>query len=160
MTELYVDVDSHRFYPEILRVAERYGFELYIVTRNYLVVGAKVHLILAEDKMKGGAWIGANVGRGDICITGDPSLAASCAVRDAIVLQPSGPPWNGEIKGSGGSSIVNFHAASGPRNFAEWLEGAIAAGRAAAPRALAPPASIGGWYGRPTRWVRRKVGQK
>jgi uncharacterized protein YaiI (UPF0178 family) len=126
MTDLYVDLDAQRVLPQVLRVAERYSLELYIVTRDYLHADANVHLILAqEDLPDPGAWIAANIRQGDICVTADIGLATSCTLRGAQALSPAGWLWGDR------SVHPALHSAPNPRAVAQRLEATIIAGRAA-----------------------------
>jgi uncharacterized protein YaiI (UPF0178 family) len=126
MLDLFVDVDCRPVLPQVLRAAERYLLELYVVTRDYVHADANVHLILAqEDEANSGAWIAANIRPGDICITGDPRLASSCILRGAQALSPAGRLWCGDSAGVG---VIG--AVPNPRSFTQRLEATIIAARA------------------------------
>jgi uncharacterized protein len=94
MPDLYIDIDARTLYSQVLPIAQRRDVDLYVVTRDYLSVDETVHLILLDDSQKnGGAWIAANISPGDICVSGDSKVAASCILRGAIVLSPAGRQW-------------------------------------------------------------------
>jgi uncharacterized protein YaiI (UPF0178 family) len=139
MMNLYVDIDAHLVFPQILRMAQRYGLDLYVVTTDFWRVDEKVHLILAqEDDINSSAWIAANIGRGDICVTGDPNLATNCLLRGAQALSPAGRLWAGD-----GINETTIGAAANPQACMRALERAIVAGRTAGRGAL------GAWPGFP-----------
>ena len=151
MLNLYVDLDAHTVYSQIFRMAQRYGLELYVVTTDFWQVDEKVHLIVAQedDDINGSAWIAANIGRGDICVTSDPNLATNCLLRGARALSPAGRFWSGDA-----INETTIGAAANPQACMHALEGAIVAGRTAGrdvpgawrgfPRAgLATAASLG-----------------
>jgi uncharacterized protein YaiI (UPF0178 family) len=96
MPELYADTDAWLVLLPIIRAARRHALELYVVTRDFFAVDGSVHLILQEERVNSGAWIAANIAAGDICVTGDPGLAASCIARGARALSPAGRAWSGE----------------------------------------------------------------
>jgi uncharacterized protein YaiI (UPF0178 family) len=128
MMNLYVDIDAHMVFPQILRMAQRYRLELYVVTTDFWHVDEKVHLIVAQedDDINGSAWIAANIERGDICVTSDPSLATNCLLRGARALSPAGRFWAGD-----GINETTIGAAASPQACMRALEGAILAGRTA-----------------------------
>ena len=133
MLDLYIDLDAHTVYPQALRAAQHHALDLYVVTKDYLPADTNIHLIVAEDgPINGSAWIAANIARGDICITGDSALAASCVLRGALVLAPSGRPW-------GPDTVNSLSDAWSPdtRGFSQQLERAIVATRAVSPRTFA-----------------------
>jgi uncharacterized protein YaiI (UPF0178 family) len=143
MLDLYIDVDAHAVYPQILRIAQRHSLELYVVTNDYLHGDPTVHLIAAEDdQANGSAWITGNITRGDICITGDSGLAVNCLVLGALALSPTGRPWVG-----GGIEREAKGAESWPldaRAFALCLEQIIASMRVAGQRGFTAPQNLSG----------------
>jgi uncharacterized protein YaiI (UPF0178 family) len=163
MLDLYVAVDAHAVYQQTLRAAQRYSLDLFLVTRDYLHCDANVHLIIAEEgRGDGAAWITANISGGDICITADIRLAGASVARGAVALSPTGRAWNGDFAGgmtdpraSNGQQPSSGSAgrwAPEARAFAQQLETAIVATRAANPRSLAsrvrPSSGVGasgGW---------------
>ena len=97
MLDLFVDIDACpvSIFPHIARVALRRSLDLYVVTKDYLGVDPNTHLILTEEGSEGGReWIAANITRGDICVTGEANLAAGCALRGALALEPNGRLWS------------------------------------------------------------------
>jgi hypothetical protein len=142
MLDLYIDSNAHAVYPQTQKTALRHSLDLYVVTKDYFHTDTNVHLILTqENEVNGGAWIAANISRGDICVTTDSSLAASCCLRHATVLSPTGRTWRVNFSsGAGGtiaaspqlmSSDAPGHLVPDARAFAQRLETAIVTTRAA-----------------------------
>jgi uncharacterized protein YaiI (UPF0178 family) len=139
MPDLYIEIDAHGVYQQALRTAQRHSIDLYVVTRDYLPVDANLHLIVGqEDKASGGAWILANIKRGDICVTADSGLAVNCILRGASALSPTGRQWGVDALGDEVKGESETRAAE-PRGFADRLEKMIAsaAGRVAGSRHFA-----------------------
>ena len=93
MLQIYIDADACPVKSEILRVGERHGLEVYIVSNSGLrpVVNPRVHVI----KVDSGAdvaddWIAERVGDGDIVVTADILLADRCFKPGAGVINPNG----------------------------------------------------------------------
>src|ERR1700722_19067445 len=130
MPDLYIEIDSHLVYPQALRAAQRHSLELYVVTKDYLAADANLHLIAIEDDhANGGAWIVSNIGRGDICITADPHLAAGCIQRGALALSPSGRQWGADAAGDDARGAAERWSVD-TRLFVQRLENGIAVARA------------------------------
>jgi uncharacterized protein YaiI (UPF0178 family) len=126
MLDLYADINAKPVLPQLLRAAERYGLELYLVTADFLYADTNVHLILAQDdQVKPGSWIAANILRDDICITADFRLAEACILRGAEALSPDGRLWDANALDEG-----TIRSAPNPRGFAQRLEAAIVSTRA------------------------------
>lgn len=96
MLEIYTDGDACPVKEEILRVAERHGLTVYIVSNSGLrpVNSPRVHMI----KVDAGAdaaddWIAERIGDGDIAVTADILLADRCLKKKAEVISPSGKPF-------------------------------------------------------------------
>jgi uncharacterized protein YaiI (UPF0178 family) len=125
MTDLYVEIDAHGVFPQTLRAAQRHALDLYVVTRDYFEGDANVHLIVIEDdQANGGAWILANIRRGDICVTADSGLAVNCILRGAQALTPSGRQWGVDAVNDDTKAVVEPWATD-VHAFAERLEKAI-----------------------------------
>ena len=103
MTEIYVDADACPVKDEIVRVAERHGIIVHMVSnsgirpsnpklvRNVMVADG---LDVADD------WIADHCGAGDIVITADIPLAARCVEAGAHVVDPTGRPLTPDNIGS------------------------------------------------------------
>ena len=93
MTTIYVDADACPVKDEVVRVAERHGSKVFIVTNGgvrpirhplvemtYVPSGPDV----ADD------WIAERIAAGHICVTADIPLAGRCVKAGADVLKPNG----------------------------------------------------------------------
>jgi uncharacterized protein YaiI (UPF0178 family) len=137
MPDLYIDVDVHEVYVQAVRAARRYSLELYVITRDYLPAEENVHLIAVEDdQVNGGAWIAANITRGDICVTTDPDVAANCIQRGALALAPTGRQWSKDPANNDSRRVVESWPAD-VHAFAQRLDRVIVSARAMSPRAFA-----------------------
>lgn len=96
MLKIYVDADACPVKAEVLRVAERHGLEVYMVSNGGLrpVNDPNVHMVqvpsgadVADD------WIVEHIEEKDIVITADILLADRCVKREASVVSPSGKPF-------------------------------------------------------------------
>ena len=97
MLEIYVDADACPVKAEILRVAERHGLAVHMVSNggirpsphprvNTVIVPAGADV--ADD------WIAEHIGPSDIAITADVPLASRCLQKGASVLGPTGKPFS------------------------------------------------------------------
>jgi uncharacterized protein YaiI (UPF0178 family) len=138
MLDLYLELDARGVYPQAVRAAQRHALDLFIVSNDYLPTGPNVHLIAVEDdQVNGGAWVLANIGRGDICVTANSGLAVNCILRGALALSPSGRQWGADAIGDDAKSFAEPWAANAEL-FAQRLEKAIASARGMRPRAFPP----------------------
>jgi uncharacterized protein YaiI (UPF0178 family) len=130
MLDLFVDIDNCPVFPQIARAATCHLLDVYVVTRDYLVVEPNVHLILAQEG-DGAAreWIAAHISRGDICVTPETALARSCLSRGAVALAPNGCMWN-PVLINAAIGAVTVGRAGDSRAFAQCLEITIAEMRA------------------------------
>lgn len=97
MPEIYIDGDACPVKHEILRVAERHGLKVHLVSGSYLHMPEHplLNRIVAGDKFDAADdWIAEHIGRSDIAITADIPLAGRCLKRGAHVLGPTGKPFN------------------------------------------------------------------
>ncbi len=95
--QIYVDGDACPVKDEVVRVAERHGLVVHLVSNQWLrgtdsalvrrVVVTTVGLDAADD------WIVAHAGSRDIVVTADIPLAARCLANGARVLGPTGKPF-------------------------------------------------------------------
>ncbi|MEZ5668506.1 MAG: YaiI/YqxD family protein [Alphaproteobacteria bacterium] len=93
---LYVDADACPVKAEILRVAERCGILVYMVSGQGTrpTPHARVHHVVAGDGFDAADdWIAARVQSGDIVVTADILLAKRCLERGARVVAPTGRPF-------------------------------------------------------------------
>jgi uncharacterized protein YaiI (UPF0178 family) len=95
---LLVDADACPVRDEILRVADRLGFEAIFVTNGArpirLPQDPKLRLVVvAEGADKADDWIAEQATTTDICLTNDIPLAARCIAAGAFCLSYKGHPW-------------------------------------------------------------------
>ena len=92
MPDVYVDADACPVKPEVLRVAERHGLEVYLVSNAGMrPQGGRVHTVVVGSGFDAADdWIAEHAKPHDIVITADILLAARCVAQKAYVLGPTG----------------------------------------------------------------------
>lgn len=96
MTDIYVDGDACPVKSEAVRVAERHGLTLHLVSNQWLRgpdSSVVRRVVVTEGFDAADDWIVAHAGPGDIVITADVPLAARCLGKGARVLGPAGRPF-------------------------------------------------------------------
>lgn len=96
MLEIYVDGDACPVKPEVLRVAERHGLAVFLVSNRGMRSAGNplIRNILVEDKPDAADdRIADHIGPGDIAVTADIPLASRCLTAGASVLGPTGRPF-------------------------------------------------------------------
>lgn len=93
MTRLFVDADACAVRAETVRVAERHGAPVLMVSNGGL--RPDPHPLVETVFVPDGAdaadrWIAERAGPGDVCITADIQLAARCLAAGAAALRPDG----------------------------------------------------------------------
>ncbi|MEQ8394404.1 YaiI/YqxD family protein [Thalassobaculum sp.] len=91
--EIYVDADACPVRDEILKVADRHGLIVHLVSnRGFRTTDRpNVHNVLVPDTFDAADdWIAERIGPGDVAITGDIPLAARCLENGAKVLDTKG----------------------------------------------------------------------
>jgi uncharacterized protein YaiI (UPF0178 family) len=102
LLEIYVDGDACPVKAEVLRVAERHGLTMHIVSNSGMRVAESPlirRVIVAEGPDAADDWIADNIGDGDIAVTSDIPLASRCLKRGAAVLGPTGKPFTDDSIG-------------------------------------------------------------
>ena len=97
MTAVYIDADACPVRGEALRVAERHGLEVHVVSNGGIRPdpNPKVHtVIVPEGPDAADKWIADRAGPGDICVTGDIPLAARCIEAGARAIRHNGEPFS------------------------------------------------------------------
>ncbi|MBF0293925.1 MAG: YaiI/YqxD family protein [Magnetococcales bacterium] len=94
---IYVDADACPVKSEVLRVAERHGLAVHMVSNQWMRLPA--HPLLKLQVVTGGLdkaddWIAERIERNDIAITADIPLAARCLAKGARVIGPTGKPFD------------------------------------------------------------------
>ncbi|WP_262694851.1 YaiI/YqxD family protein [Kordiimonas aquimaris] len=93
MTRIFVDADACPVKNEVLKVAERFDLEVYLVSNQWMrmAVGPKVHKqVVPEGADAADDWIAEHIEIGDVAITSDIPLASRCLEKGADAMGPSG----------------------------------------------------------------------
>lgn len=93
MTALYIDADACPVRAEALKVADRHGLQVYVVSNGG--IRPDPHplvetVIVAEGPDAADRWIAERAGPGDVCVTADVPLAARCIEAGARAIRPNG----------------------------------------------------------------------
>ena len=94
--EIYVDADACPVREEIVRVAERHGLIVHLVSnRGFRTTDRPtVRNVLVSDRLDAADdWIAERIGPGDVAVTGDIPLAALCLEKGAKVMDTKGKPF-------------------------------------------------------------------
>lgn len=81
---------------EVLRVAERHGLTVHMVSNVWLRVADSPlinRVVVPEGADAADDWIAERIGADDIAVTADIPLAARCLKNGALVLGPTGKPF-------------------------------------------------------------------
>ncbi len=93
--KIFVDADACPVKEETLRVADRHGIAMSLVSNTWMR-GPDHPLVeritVAEGPDAADDWIAERASKGDIVITADIPLAARCVEKGAKVLRPNGKP--------------------------------------------------------------------
>jgi len=90
---IYVDADACPVKEEIIRVADRHGLVVTLVSNGGLRPSRDPmirHVVVSKSADAADDWIAAEVKEGDIVVTQDIPLAARCVEKGALVLGNSG----------------------------------------------------------------------
>lgn len=93
MTTLYIDADACPVKEEALRVADRHGAPVFVVSNGG--IRPNPHPLVTNVTVPDGPdiadkWIADRIGPGDICVTGDIPLAAKVIEAGAQAIQHNG----------------------------------------------------------------------
>ncbi len=102
MLEIYVDGDACPVKDEVLRVAERHGMVVHLVSNRWLRRADNPlvrQVVVAAGLDAADDWIADRIGEGDISVTADIPLAARCLKKGAQALGPTGKPFTEESIG-------------------------------------------------------------
>lgn len=110
---IYVDADACPVKAEVLKVAERHGTAVVLVSNSGMRTRAHplVRNVMVSDASDAADdWIAAHIGPGDIAVTADIPLAARCLEKGAQVIGPDGRPFTAEsIGGALAARELNRH---------------------------------------------------
>ena len=93
---IYVDADACPVKDEVLRVAERHGINVFLVTNGGIRPPANPLarlIIVPSDEDAADNWIADHITAGDITVTNDIPLAARCIEKSAKAIRPNGEPF-------------------------------------------------------------------
>lgn len=101
--QIYVDADACPVKNEIVRVAERRGVTVHMVSNSFmrLAEGPLVKRVIVSDGFDAADdWIAERSGPADIVVTADIPLADRCLKAGAYVLGPTGRPFTADNIGT------------------------------------------------------------
>jgi uncharacterized protein YaiI (UPF0178 family) len=90
---IYVDADACPVKAEAVRVADRHGLTIYMVSNSWMRLDDNPliqRVVVAEGPDAADDWIAERVGASDIVVTADILLAARCLKARARCLGPTG----------------------------------------------------------------------
>ena len=93
MTLIYIDADACPVRQEAMRVAERHGLGVIVVSTGGIRPSPDPRVktvVVAEGPDAADRWIAERIGPGDICVTADVPLAARCVEAGARAIRPNG----------------------------------------------------------------------
>jgi uncharacterized protein YaiI (UPF0178 family) len=96
-TQIYVDADACPVKAEVVRVAERHGLTVHMVSNGGLRPNPNPRIrsvLVAEGPDAADDWIAERIGPRDVAVTADIPLAARCLAKGARVLGPDGRPFS------------------------------------------------------------------
>ena len=95
-TPIYVDADACPVKDEVLRVAERHGLVVHMVSNSWMRLPDS-HLVrrvmVQEGPDAADDWIAERIGPRDIAVTADIPLASRCLKAGARVVGSTGKPF-------------------------------------------------------------------
>lgn len=97
MVEIYVDADACPVKEEVVRVADRYGLTVHMVSNSFMRLppGRSVNQVIVSDGFDAADdWIAENIKAKDIAITADVPLAARCVKVGAFAIGPTGKDFS------------------------------------------------------------------
>jgi uncharacterized protein YaiI (UPF0178 family) len=105
VTDVYIDGDACPVRDEVVRVADRLGLKVYIVTNGSRPIvpprSANVSMIfVGQGADAADDWIAERIAGSDVCVTGDIPLAGRCLAQGALALTPRGHVWTQDNIGS------------------------------------------------------------
>jgi len=99
---IYVDADACPVKDEVVRVAERHGLRVFMVSNSWmrLPISACIsRIVVAEGPDAADDWIAERLGAWDVAVTADILLAARCLGAGARVIGPNGKPFDAQSIG-------------------------------------------------------------
>jgi uncharacterized protein len=93
MVRLFIDADACPVRRETVRVAERHGLTVFVVSNGGIRPNPSPlveTVIVPEGPDAADRWIAERIGPGDLCVTQDVPLAARCIAAGAQALRSNG----------------------------------------------------------------------
>ncbi len=90
---IYVDADACPVKDEVLRVAERHGWPVHMVSNTFMRLPAHPlinRVVVADGPDVADNWIAERATKGDVVITSDMPLAHRCFKAGATVIRSDG----------------------------------------------------------------------
>ena len=90
---IYVDADACPVKDEVLRVAERHGIAVHMVSNSWMRLPAHPlinRVVVPEGPDVADNWIAERAVAGDVVVTADIPLAHRCVKAGATVVKPDG----------------------------------------------------------------------
>jgi uncharacterized protein len=145
--QIYVDADACPVKVEVVRVAERHGLTVHMVSNSWMRLDESPlvkRVVVADGPDAADDWIAERIGASDIVVTADILLAARCVKAGAQCIGPTGKPFDDanigmavamremqrHLRETGESR--GFNPSFGPRDrslFLQALENAIQVGK-------------------------------
>jgi hypothetical protein len=105
LTDVYVDGDACPVRDEVVRVADRLGLRVYMVSNGSRPIlpprSENVTMIfVGQGADAADDWIAERIASSDVCVTGDIPLAGRCLAKGARALSPRGHLWTEDNIGS------------------------------------------------------------
>lgn len=94
--EIYVDADACPVKNEVVRVAERHGLVVHMVSNGAMRLAESPlirRVVVGERFDAADDWIAERAGAGDIVVTADIPLADRCLKAGARAVGPTGRPF-------------------------------------------------------------------
>jgi uncharacterized protein len=99
---IYVDADACPVKDEVLRVAERHGWPIHMVSNSWMRLPEHplvARVVVVEGPDAADDWIAERIGPGDVCVTSDIPLAHRCIKAGARVIRSDGRVLDGNSIG-------------------------------------------------------------
>jgi len=93
---IYVDADACPVKAEVVRVAERHGLQVHMVSNSWMRLPESpmvARVVVEAGSDAADDWIAARVTPADIVVTADIPLASRCIAAGARALGPTGKPF-------------------------------------------------------------------
>jgi hypothetical protein len=96
--QIYVDADACPVKAEVVRVGERHGLVVHMVSNSWMRLDESPlvkRVVVADGPDAADDWIAEHISAADIAVTADILLAARCLKAGAQCIGPTGKPFNG-----------------------------------------------------------------